>query len=201
MVIMLILISFATQAQTSVNYSEVVKVDSVPAKVLFERARAWFVARFKDSKNVLEVNDKESGELTGKGQIAATETSNKIITVFPKTKKDTFQHIKSSELETRPYGTIGFTISIYVKDGRYRIVIANYAHSYTRYADILHRTMDESFGLITDSIQCTPNVAPDCDLQYQSHIWPQLQEQSKFNSKILAESIKQAMASTDKTDW
>ena len=177
-VLLFLLISVAsTKAQTSVNYSEVVKADSIPAKVLFERARAWFVSSFHDSKNVLEINDKESGELSGKGDMHAT----------------------SSIMGTKnyPYGWLFFQISIHTKDGRYKLEISEYRHE-----SVTSKGFEQSVGRISDNV--TPDREIEvlfCGDNCQKKLWNDLQQQCRDNNKELSESLKKVMLTPIKSDW
>jgi hypothetical protein len=56
-----------SQKDSIVTYTDVVKVDNVSKDELYMRARAWLADAFNSSKEVLQVQDKETGELIGKG--------------------------------------------------------------------------------------------------------------------------------------
>lgn len=80
-----------------ITYSEIVKVDSATKEELFYRARTWFVKTYADAKNVIQIQDKESGEIVGKG-------SSKIPFMIS-------------------YILLNHAIYIYAKDGRYKYII------------------------------------------------------------------------------
>ena len=90
------------QAETveSMEFSSVVQVDGVNASDLYVRAKIWFADSFVDSKNVLEVEDKDAGILIGKGSIAYEPNV----------------YMSSGLIR----GHIRFTIKVMVKDGRYK---------------------------------------------------------------------------------
>lgn len=67
---------------------------------LYAGIRSWFAKTFRDSKAVLEVQDKEAGQLIGKGIVAK---------VFP--------------LGFGTYGQCRMVITVDVKDGKYRTTI------------------------------------------------------------------------------
>lgn len=50
-----------------ITYSEIIKVDSVKSQELYIRAKVWFVHSFVSAKNVIQLDDKESGKIIGKG--------------------------------------------------------------------------------------------------------------------------------------
>lgn len=76
-----------------VFYENIVDVDSVLKDQLFERARMWAVDVFNNAKSVLQIADKETGQLSGKG-------------IF--------------NLQTN-YRPVDFTFNIQFKDHKYRV--------------------------------------------------------------------------------
>lgn len=92
-----------------ITYTEVVKVDSTATKdELYSRAREWFAKAYKSSTNVIQMEDKESGKIVGK---ALTQ-------VF-------YQAMKSNYSG----GYFHYTISIYIKDGRYKYEVTDFYHT------------------------------------------------------------------------
>ena len=83
---------------SSIYYEEVVKVaDTVSADKLFTLAQTWFANTFKNSKSVLQVNDRQSMKLIGKGVA--------------------YMHkVYGSDLDEYIY----YTIAVDIKPGRYR---------------------------------------------------------------------------------
>jgi hypothetical protein len=94
---------------SKITYSEVVYVDSLANKQeLFSRAREWFAKAYKSSTNVIQLEDKESGKILGKA----------LIQVYHKSMGSNY-----------PSGYINYTISIYVKDGRYKYEVTDFYHT------------------------------------------------------------------------
>jgi hypothetical protein len=92
-----------------IEYSEVVYLDSSASKeAIFSAARSWFSATFKDGSEVLQIQDKEAGELVGKGNFS----------------------IPSSRFGYTAIGVgiVWFNVSIYSKNGRYKYSITNFIH-------------------------------------------------------------------------
>ena len=50
-----------------VNYVGVVNVDSTSKDELYNRAKRWFVDKYNSGKDVIQLDDKENGEVIGKG--------------------------------------------------------------------------------------------------------------------------------------
>jgi hypothetical protein len=86
-------------------YSEVIHVDSLTKKQeLFSRAREWFAKAYKSSTSVIQMEDKESGKIVGKA----------LMQVYYKNRQN---------------GYINYTISIQVKDGRYKYEVTDFYHT------------------------------------------------------------------------
>jgi len=88
----------------NVSYQAVEQVQGVDKKELFSRARNWFAQTYQSANSVLQVNDSESGELTGKGSFTITPT------------------MLGMGIPTR----VDHTIQVEVKDGRYRVTVNNF---------------------------------------------------------------------------
>jgi hypothetical protein len=50
-----------------VNYTDVIPVDSTSKDQLYTRAKRWFAETYKSAKDVIQLDDKENGEIIGKG--------------------------------------------------------------------------------------------------------------------------------------
>src|SRR5665647_1743863 len=74
--------SFAQEVQLPINpktqkieYTDLVKVDStLTSDELYTRARSWFATAFKSANNVIQMEDKSSGIIIGKGTILTHKT-------------------------------------------------------------------------------------------------------------------------------
>jgi len=117
----LIIVSLNVKAQDSslpidettklISYTEVITVnDSASKNELFSRAKSCFVHLFKNSKNVIQNEDKDSGIIIGKGNIKA--------------------YAKALGM-TSDAGFVNFTITIACKDGRYKYTITDFVHEGT----------------------------------------------------------------------
>lgn len=79
-------------------YSEVVEVPGVSKDELYNRAYTWFVKTYKSAKDVIQMADKESGKIIGKGWFTHP-----------------FSKIKTEH-----------SVTIMVKDGRYKYIITDF---------------------------------------------------------------------------
>jgi len=79
-VIIVMFFSLMANAQDSLlSYTEVVQMPGIAKSEIFSRAREWFNATFKSSKDALQIVDKESGELSGNGSIVLKERHKLIV--------------------------------------------------------------------------------------------------------------------------
>lgn len=92
-----------------IEFQEVVKLenDSIPKNILYTNAKIWFVDAFKDSKEVIQMDDKENGIIIGKGNMAYTNS------------KLRYKGIN---------GRISFTVKVEIKEGRYRYSFSDFYH-------------------------------------------------------------------------
>jgi hypothetical protein len=58
----------------AIFYQQVISVDSVPKSELFDRGRMWAVDYFNSAKDVIQIADKDAGQLTGKGIFVLANT-------------------------------------------------------------------------------------------------------------------------------
>ena len=84
-------------------YSDVVKVDSVSATELYNRAKKWIALRYKSANDVIQIDNKEDKILIGKGNF-----NIKYYTRNP---------------------VIGHTIQIETREERYKYTISNFIYS------------------------------------------------------------------------
>lgn len=108
---LLALMAHETKAQTlfphdesgQIAYAETIKVDSVLTKnQLYSRANEFFAKAFVSANNVIQYQDKDEGKIVGKGNLKIRCDGNESL--------------------------LKFTISIFVKDGKYRYLINDLSH-------------------------------------------------------------------------
>ncbi len=94
-----------------ITYSEVVTLkDSISKDELFSRAKICFTHLFKNSKSVIQNEDKEAGSIIGKGNLK----------VYARALGTNYDG-----------GFVNFTITISVKQGRYKYTITDFNHENT----------------------------------------------------------------------
>lgn len=156
-----------TPVPAPLEYTEVVPVEGAPAAELYNRAMAWFVSSFVDSKQVLEVQNREEGLLIGKGTIGFEPPSI----------------LSSNNIR----GAITFTVSIMVKDGRYKYALTDFRHNGTRTSNWV--AMD--FGVITTSPVAPP--VPDTTKGMREKDWKAMQQIATRHAKQLVVTLREAM--------
>jgi hypothetical protein len=134
----------------ALTYSEVIKVDSVSAKELYNRAKLWLASSYNSSKDVLQIDNTNDGQILGKALF--TYHSNVFV---------------SSE---NTKGNIKYTITITAKDGRYKYEITDFIHD-----AIGNHNGNVSFGLITMDAEC-PNP-PTNTKGWNNRVWNDIKQQ------------------------
>jgi len=92
------------------TFTEVINVDSATKNDLYLRAREWFAKTYNNSKEVIQVDDKDAGKIYGRGAISVFVTQIGI---------------------PHDNGLVYYDISINVKDGRYKYTLTNFYHDAT----------------------------------------------------------------------
>lgn len=161
----------------SIEYSEVVKVDSSITKdELFNRARSWFVDYYKDAKEVLQVSDKETGELQG-------------------APLHEFSYLVMMTTYSVP---ITYRVSVLVKDGRYKVRAYQF---YNRQINITGGVSGlEGIGMITQKQIFFGNNWTGPVYKEKHHA--DLLTQTEVYSKSVFASLKEYMTRPSiKEDW
>jgi hypothetical protein len=92
-----------------ITFTEVVELDEkLTQDQVYSKAREWFAKAYNSSSNVIQMDDMESGKIVGK---ALMEVYHKSLGMM------------------HPSGQINYTISIYMKEGRYKYEITDLYHT------------------------------------------------------------------------
>jgi len=109
------------------KYEAVVKLDSTVTKdELYNRARSWVRKTFNKKNSIIEVDNKASGEIIASGIVDYRKRKN---------------YFGASCVE----GPVRLTLSIYVKDGRYKYVFHSFDHKGSGGSGCRHT----DYGIIT----------------------------------------------------
>ena len=86
-----------------ISYTKVVDAPETSKAELYSRANEWFAKNYKSAQSVLQMQDKEAGKLVGKA-------------------------ICKTTLRGYDAGYVNYTISIFVKDNKYKYEVTNLYH-------------------------------------------------------------------------
>lgn len=100
--------NWPTNENGQVQFEEVIQVQGASADQLFLLARTWFVDYFKSAQDVIQFEDKSNGVIKGKGLSEIVYQSGKLF---------------GTPLINTAY--LNYTITIQVRDGRYKYTIDN----------------------------------------------------------------------------
>lgn len=92
-----------------VEFTDVVKVDSIDATTLYSRAKLFIAQSFVDNKAVTQLNDDAGKQIYAKGNLRVS---------------------CKDFLGNHEYGTVAFAVTIQAKDGRYRYSITDFQHNF-----------------------------------------------------------------------
>jgi hypothetical protein len=161
----LLLFPFCVNAQdTLISYSGVVMVDSVSKNELFLRGRQWFNETFKSSKDVLQINDKETGELAGKGII--------------------FLPLHMKYLGDREYiFNEEFSANVWVKDDKYKFEFKNFNVYYPP---------NEVLGTLTSAKECPQKFGLNSQKK-TDELWESAKQQTDLHVRVFITSLQNAM--------
>ncbi|KAF5078477.1 hypothetical protein DSECCO2_140150 [anaerobic digester metagenome] len=161
-------------SQEAIVYSEVVEVSDTDKDELFIRAREWFNETFNSSRDVLQISDKETGELSGKGLMKVNYTFN-------------YMGKRNFSCDVR------FQVSLWVRDGRYKYEFTNF----------FIEGNDDSieFGLVTTSNE-TNIIFKGYSEKKLNEIYLSIKESIDARTKILIEDLNIKMKTKSKAvDW
>lgn len=162
------------QNDTAISYSEVINVDNANKDVLFSRARAWFNNTFKDYKSVIAIEDKENGELSGKGLMH-------------------FNVIWEYMGKTALPVDVEFQISVKTKDGRYK-------YDFSDFRVVYFWTQKRNFSPLTSSVEPTEDwKSTTASKKYRKSYYEQTKEGVNQNVQLLIQSLKKL--TTQSNDW
>ena len=111
---LILLVPFLSNAQdiilpidsttNKITFQEVVQSPGISQDELYTRAREWFALTFKSAQDVIQMDDKASGKIIGKGAHRGT----------------------AMILLTPSAFSLNYTVSLTVKEGRYRYEITDF---------------------------------------------------------------------------
>jgi hypothetical protein len=146
-----------------VDYSGVVEVAGANQTQLYFRAYEWIAKNYNSAQNVIQMQDKEAGKLIVKGRTKA--------------------YFKGHE-----FGWITHTLSIYVKDGKYKYDITDFKHD----------SDTHSYGNFE---QAEPTYIPGAFKGAAKKAWNDMKLATDTEMKATVASLQTAMVAKSKSDF
>lgn len=172
--LLLFLLPLFSFSQEPLTYSDVIQVDSISQTELYYRAKLWFANTYKNSKEVIHVDNQEAGQILGKSIMDYTPNF--------------------FSGQGMVAGTVKYTITIYVKEGRYKYEITDFIH---------HSHKSFAFGLITDS-ESAPKKVPLNNQKFADKVWNDIKSEVDEYCLLLISEIKTGMekpTASENDDW
>ena len=165
--IILLFLTITLKAQEPLSFENVIQSDSTLSEEnLYNRGHNWVVSIFKNPQKVIQLNDKDGGQIVCKGNFEYNQ--KKFIWGGSETSK----------------GHINFTIKLFFKDGRYKYI----------FTDFIHDTLKNgnSFGVITTEVEYLGKMSLTSK-KWRKRIWDDIKEQIELNVKIIEASLLEEM--------
>lgn len=157
-----------------VTYTEVVEMPGISKSDLYLRCATWFAANYGSSKAVLQLSDKEDGKLMGK---ALTEVA-----------------FKNPPMGLRYGGIVNYTITVQVKDDKYRYIVTDLFHDSGSDRDITAGGALENAKKPKGTVLRGLSGQGGFPSQKQ---WEQIREYTDQKMKDLVDSLKKGMSKSD----
>lgn len=151
------------------TFDSTIAMDSTKKEVLYQRARIWLTDYFVSSKAVIEMDDKESGVIIGKGILKSSYTYRMMGT-------------HTDELNLR------ITLKISLKDNKYKYEVYNITTDPVKKSDGM-----EIFGPLTTSKEC-PHDYPMIGKKKEDEMWLSAIESSTKSINTMLFSLRDAMS-------
>lgn len=149
-----------------VEFSRVIKTDSVGKTNLFVTINDWFATNFKSANDVIQMADKEAGVIIGKGNFSYSYEIDKSL----------FGSYKYFS------GFVDFTIKVYIKDNRYKVELFNFSHK-----AINNSGYPLSLGEITNIVTKAPLKMQQ---KYYNDVWNDIILKIKSHSESIFISLE-----------
>lgn len=180
LIVMLLASTICWAQSEKLTFTETIEINNTTKNELYSRARIWFTDYFNDAQEVIQVDDKEDGQIVGK---ALLSYNSKIF-------------IGSAQTS----GTVTYIVKIFVKDNKYKYEITNFMHegSSTRASGITAAAIN--FNFITTDSDC-----PYEDIKggqgWKNKVWNDIKATINLDIDLLIPSLKDAMNTEVNSEW
>lgn len=158
-------------SQTPITFDEVVEIEGVSKDDLYNRGLQFMIKAFKDADEVIQLKDKENGQIIGKGN---------------------FSYVQSRQGwggSPNTEGVVNFTIKLLFKDGKYRYVLTDFIHD-----------ANWSFNMITDAPDCGCKF-PLANKRWKGNIWNDIKEQINAKVDVITSNLINDMKKGVDDEW
>lgn len=154
----LIFTTLTLSAQDNLTFEKVIETDSVGKATIFATINDWFATSYNSANDVIQMADKDAGIIVGNGSMS-------------------FSYGGMSYLCYEGY--IKYTIKVYVKDNRYKVVLTNFNHSVKP-----GNGAQCALGLITTAdVYTTKGMSK----KYQNNVWNGIKlKAEQYSNEIFA---------------
>ncbi|MCD4697867.1 MAG: DUF4468 domain-containing protein [Bacteroidales bacterium] len=164
-----ILMSTSILAQDNISYETVIKTDSVGKSMIYTTIYDWFASNFNSANEVIQMADKDAGVIIGNG--------SKI-----------YDYGKTSY--TCYDGLLDFTLKVYIKNNRYKVVFTNIKHTINA-----GNSSSCELGMITSAEVYTNK---GISKSYHNKVWNDIKIKSKqLSSEIFSSMENKTMTMTE----
>lgn len=166
-------------SQEFLEFSKVIRIDSVDKQMLFVAIYDWFATTYNSANDVIQMADKDAGIIIGNGNFKYVfENGNKLSYICYA-------------------GSIGHTIKVYIKDERFKVELTSFKHRGNPSSD-----SSCTLGMITtDEIYKTSGLGKNM----LNKVWKDLKiKAEKFSKKIFISLEKKTSnfeLEFDSDDW
>jgi hypothetical protein len=151
------------QKDTALQYRHLVPIQGANKEELFNRAVSWFDQKFLSSKLKIENANKETGEISGKGEMTYSITYG----------GDNFEN------------KVTYHVLIKVANTGYYLQVSNFVHQYLNQES-------SGFGLLTTSIN-SPIKSATISKNALDNLWGQVKQEASIRIEPLMDKLKVAM--------
>lgn len=165
--VLLLSVLGASAQEKPLEFSEVIQAEGKSAQELYVIVKSWVATNFRSANAVIQMDDKESGVLIGKGN---------------------FDYRAPGGMSYRFIdGPVWFTLNIQTRDGRYKVTLNDFRHESREIKSWVKETW--SFGQITDRPKFKTKGLQD---KRWTKTWPDLQAKCEEHSLLTFEELKKA---------
>ena len=104
----LFIASLNIYAQENLKFEKVIQSDSIAKSLLFTSINDWFATTYNSANDVIQMSDKDAGTIIGNGSM---------------------DYSKKGMSYGCYSGYITYTIKVYVRENRFKVVLTNFNHS------------------------------------------------------------------------